>query len=161
MNKKLRYAAAAVTAVLGLTVVSFAQPPADDIPIPLAVPGAETLIDTIGADSAAAAYECASWGCANTIYYWPSAGIGKYDVKDLWVSRTWPTSQSSVTDCTRMYAHRKNGGWYYVGRDCSQGDAHTTLYFDFSFEIDAVQIRSTDSRGRPRYMTIDGYSIAP
>ncbi len=118
------------------------------------------LLTVASPQPASAAYECASWGCAETVHYYPAGGSGKYRIDDKWVDAAWWMDQDDVTACTTMYVRRKsNGWWYYVGSDC--GGEPDTVYFDFNFEINSVQIRSRDWRGRWRYKTIDGYSYAP
>ena len=107
-----------------------------------------------------AAYKCASWGCAERVSLTKSTGRGTYRIDDRYVRRTWPTPQSSVDACTYLYVHSKaTYKWWYIGSDC--GGNPDTVTFSIGEAIDAVQIRSKDSRGRWRYMTIDGKSIAP
>ncbi len=153
---KVKAAAALTAMALLLGIVSIAPD----------TPGAGRLADApvvgmvggeLVADEADAAYECASWGCAETVYYWPSAGQGKYRVDDRYVSAHWTTSQSNVSACTYLYVRRAGTNqWSSVGSDC--GGPVATILFNFPYAIDSVIIRSKDNRGRWRYLTIDGPS---
>lgn len=111
----------------------------------------------VPASPADAAYEGASWGRAETIYYWPSAGQWKGRVDDHYVTAHWTTSQSNVTACTYVKVRSANTGRWYTSNswaDC--GGAVATVTIDMGFPIDKVRIESKDNRGRWRYYTIEG-----
>ncbi len=115
----------------------------------------ETLGDLVVAEETSALWECATWGCGETLSYQPWLGKGSYRVNDHYVSAQWPTSQSSVNACTYLVVRRANtNSWYQAGYDC--GGSIEYISFDYWFAIDSVVIESKDNRGRWRYKTIDG-----
>ena len=148
-----------MAALLSLSIMGAvigAIPPSSEVaPIPDRVATVLDVADTAEPATAHHGWECASWGCAETVWYWPSGGAGKYNVRDLWVEPVWWLDVNDVNACTWMKVRSANSGiWYWVGQNCNQWDV--TIEFDKPFPIDKVRIFSLDSRARTRYLTIDG-----
>ena len=143
-------------ALMCFGLVAGITPPLEDAaPMPTM---AESALESIGPDPAAAAWKCASWGCGERVAYNGSAGSGEFKVDDKYVTAAWWVDQSRVNACTALWVHRSTGGWYWVGQDC--GGGINGFRFDYGFSINAVQIRSKDDRGRYRYLTLAGTSMS-
>lgn len=115
------------------------------------------LLALVPASPASADYEGGTWGSAETIYYWPSAGQWKGRIDDHYVQAHWLTSQANVSECTYVKVRSANTGIWYSDpywRDC--GGAVRELTIALRFPIDKVRIESKDNRGRWRYYTIEG-----
>ncbi len=93
------------------------------------------------------------WGCASVTGY--SNRSVNVTIDDAYVSATWPTPQSSVSECTYVAVERHSTGvfnWSNSWRDC--GGSVNQVSISTSYDIGDVRIYSKDSRGRWRYSTI-------